>query len=569
MLRNNPGETFRSTQTQAPSRIPRWLTFALLGVLFAVSSYSINVMNASLHQMATVWLTNALVVAAALRMPTKDWKILFPLAFAVMVGVNLMFDRALVFCVASPIINLAEIALTVFPLRQLGVDRNLSNPMSLVVFYVVALGPAIGLSAVLAGAFFSVAIGADPQKGFWVWYAADAMGLVTLAPLACMLRLDDTIAAFTRQKLAGTIGLVLLLLCTLAVMRGFNSVPLAFLLFPTFLLITLFRGYPGIAFAATVAGTVTIANLSAAHGYLSTSSLEFREKLFVLQLFIAVLSATSLFFESILAERRSLIQKLREASTLALAARDHAESANLAKSNFLANMSHELRTPLNAILGYSEIMRDGVLKPICEGECREHSKIVHGAGSHLLSLINDILDMSKIEAGKFDLHLDRVDVRAAVRDCVGLMDVRAKQGGLQLDSAVPDMPQEMMADERALRQIVLNLLSNAIKFTPAGGTVSVSLRQANDVLVLAVRDTGVGIPAKDLPRLGIPFEQVRRSSDVAHSGTGLGLALVSALAQKHGGGMSIESEEGVGTAVTITLPRKPASAAEAAPLAAE
>jgi cell cycle sensor histidine kinase DivJ len=162
-----------------------------------------------------------------------------------------------------------------------------------------------------------------------------------------------------------------------------------------------------------------------------------------------------------------------------------------------------------------------------------------------------------------------VDVCDAVRDCIGLMDVRARQGGLQLVAELPDAPQEMMADGRAVRQIVLNLLSNAIKFTPAGGTIQVSLVSQDDQLVLAVRDSGIGIPAKDLPRLGVPFEQVRRSSDIAHSGTGLGLALVSALAQKHGGAMKIESEEGVGTMVTITLPREPIVAAGARPLAAE
>jgi signal transduction histidine kinase len=482
---------------------------------------------------------------------------------------ELMMGNRPVDAVAFSAVNILEVLMVTMPLRMMRLDSAMSNPFGLMAFYAIAGVPATLVSSLLAIAWLSLAHGVNASHLFPIWYASAAAGMITIAPLGAVLCRRDFLDVLGWRKLPGTIGLCAIMCATLFLMRSMHQLPLGFLFFPVFLLFTAFRGYAGLTFCTVAGSLATFANLLTSKGYLSVSEMQFEDKLIVLQIFVGILSLTSMFFASVLSERRKLIEQLRDASRSAIASRDAAEHASRTKSSFLASMSHELRTPLNAILGYSEIMRDGLLKARCEGECREHSKIIHGAGSHLLSLINDILDMSKIEAGKFDLHLDRMDACAAVQDCVGLMDVRAQQARLRLVTELPPLPLEMWADGRALRQIVLNLLSNAIKFTPAGGTVTVSLRQEGDRLVLSVRDTGIGIPAKDLPRLGVPFEQVRRSSDVAHSGTGLGLALVGAFAQKHGGGMKIESEEGVGTVVTITLPREPASAAGAQPLAAE
>ncbi len=239
------------------------------------------------------------------------------------------------------------------------------------------------------------------------------------------------------------------------------------------------------------------------------------------------------------------------------AAQERAEAANRAKSTFLANMSHELRTPLNAVIGFSDIMRDEIFGPLGHERYTEYATLIYDSGQLLLDLITDILDMAKIEAGKLELNFERVDLAEAIEDCVRLLRERAKKSNVQL---VFDEDQEglsVIADRRAVKQILLNLLSNALKFTPAGGHVEVEANFTGDRVSVTVRDDGIGIPAEHLPRLGRPFEQVCNDPMLAKGGTGLGLALVHALAGKHGGGVRIESQEGAGTAVTVDFPLKP------------
>ncbi len=546
----------------APPGALRWAWLLLFGCAIAAADASASLVAAQLDHVAAIWLANAIVVAVMLRSPTQEWRQILPVAAVGLLTGEAWLGNSVADALVFTSCNIIEILLISIPFRAMGWDREFTAPKRLLTFYVLAMGPATLTSSLLAT--FHLGLSADAP--FWtvfpVWYSSAAMGLVALVPIGMVLNGRDMVDLFAPRRLPGTLALIALMLVTLLLMREYRHLPLGFLLFPVFLLFTLVRGYPGIAIAVFAASAATLGNLAASRGFLAVADMDLRDKLVVIQLFVGVLSATSVFFASILAERRNLILRLKEAGEAAIAAKEAAEHANSTKSDFLANMSHELRTPLNAILGYSEIMRDGLLKARCEGECREHSRIIHGAGSHLLSLINDVLDMSKIEAGKFELHLEPVDPAQALRDCVNLMGVRAQQAGVLLKLDVPETGLQIPADGRALRQIVLNLLSNAIRFTPRGGLVTVSLANVPDGVQMRVSDTGVGIPAQDLPRLGIPFEQVRRSPDVAHSGTGLGLALVSALAQKHGGGMKIESEEGVGTCVTITLPAGPRPEAE-------
>jgi len=229
-----------------------------------------------------------------------------------------------------------------------------------------------------------------------------------------------------------------------------------------------------------------------------------------------------------------------------------AEALNFGKSRFLANMSHELRTPLNAIMGFSDIMRQKIFGSL-PGKYVEYADLIHDAGSHLLDLINDVLDMSKIEAARYELSLDRLDAREPVQAALRLMRLQADEVGIQLRGALPSQPLEADADGRALKQITLNLISNALKFTPRGGLVTVTLRASAGMLDLSVADSGVGISATDLQRLGRPFEQAGDVSQQA-KGTGLGLSLVRAFAELHGGEMNIESQLGEGTAVTVRLP---------------
>ncbi|MBN9591671.1 MAG: HAMP domain-containing histidine kinase, partial [Alphaproteobacteria bacterium] len=233
------------------------------------------------------------------------------------------------------------------------------------------------------------------------------------------------------------------------------------------------------------------------------------------------------------------------------------EAANRAKSVFLANMSHELRTPLNAIIGFADMMKQEMFGPLGSPRYGEYSGLIRDSGQLLLDLISDLLDMAKIEAGKSKLALETLDLRNTVRDCLRLIEARARANRVTIQTEIPDEPLRIMADRRAMKQVLLNLLSNAVKFTVGGGQVHISAAQDDGKLMLCVRDNGIGIPAADLPRLGRPFEQVCADPMLSKAGTGLGLALVRALVERHGGTFVIESEVGRGTAVTVTLPPRP------------
>ena len=234
------------------------------------------------------------------------------------------------------------------------------------------------------------------------------------------------------------------------------------------------------------------------------------------------------------------------------AARAEAEARDSGKTRFLANMSHELRTPLNAVLGFSDIMRQRLFGPLPQ-KYADYADSIHEAGGHLLDLINDVLDVSKIEAERYELSRETFDAREVVSAAVALVRVTANDKGVALNSLVPEEPLTVDADRRALKQITLNLLSNAIKFTPAGGSVTLTLDVIGPYLELVVSDTGVGIAARDLKRLGRPFEQAGAVEQKVQ-GTGLGLSLVRALAELHGGRMSLDSTLGEGTAATVRMP---------------
>jgi len=243
------------------------------------------------------------------------------------------------------------------------------------------------------------------------------------------------------------------------------------------------------------------------------------------------------------------------------AARGEAEAREAGKTRFLANMSHELRTPLNAVLGFSDIMRQRLFGPMPE-RYAAYVDNIHEAGGHLLDLINDVLDVSKIEAERYVLTLERFDARELVSAAIALVRVTAEEKGVTLTGVLPAEPVDVSADKRAIKQIALNLLSNAVKFTPAGGAVTVTVEAIGPYLEMVIADTGVGISPEDVRRLGRPFEQAG-AIEQRRQGTGLGLSLVRAFAELHGGRMSIESTLGEGTAVTVRLPVAQAARAAA------
>jgi two-component system, cell cycle sensor histidine kinase DivJ len=235
-------------------------------------------------------------------------------------------------------------------------------------------------------------------------------------------------------------------------------------------------------------------------------------------------------------------------------ARTAAEQADAAKSRFLATMSHELRTPLNAIIGFSEMIVQEDALMLSAARRKEYAQLINDSGQHLLSVVNGILDMSKMESGSFEISPETFTPRAALVNCCNLLALKARENGIELVTRAPQDLPDMTGDPRAFKQILLNLLSNAIKFTERGGTVTVSAAVEGSRLVLRVSDTGVGIAADDLKRVGNPFFQAGKTYQRRHEGTGLGLSIVKSLVGLHAGEMSVQSKVDEGTTVTVALP---------------
>ncbi|MEM0899679.1 MAG: ATP-binding protein [Pseudomonadota bacterium] len=262
--------------------------------------------------------------------------------------------------------------------------------------------------------------------------------------------------------------------------------------------------------------------------------------------------------EELQAERRlsqEKTQKLEDANHRLEEATDRAKRAYEAKSAFLANMSHELRTPLNAILGFSDIMKRGVFGPVGNEKYSAYAHDIFTSGSHLMEMVNDILEMSKIEAGRVVLESEDMDLQPIIAEAVQMLSVEAAENEIEFDYQIPE-ELRIFADRRALRQTLINLISNAVKFTDAGGKVTVYARCLHSSVEIEIEDTGCGIPTNALTKIGKPFEQVQGHLARNHKGTGLGLAIAKSLTELHSGTLEVESTEGVGTRVLVTLPQQ-------------
>jgi signal transduction histidine kinase len=259
--------------------------------------------------------------------------------------------------------------------------------------------------------------------------------------------------------------------------------------------------------------------------------------------------------QSLLEINNNLECIVRERTQALQAAHDSALAANKAKSEFLANMSHELRTPLNAIIGFSELMKLEIRGPIENDDYRHYVTNIRDSGEHLLGVINDMLDVAKIEAGRMELHEEEFDIVEVAGEVVRLLGDRACRDGITIKTGLPVGLPRIRADKGKIRQIMLNLVTNAIKFTPAAGVITITARRsAGGRIKLAVEDTGIGIPPEQLAHVMEAFVQLGNVFTRAHHGSGLGLPLCRALTELHDGSMELASEVGKGTRVTISLP---------------
>jgi signal transduction histidine kinase len=540
-----------------PNHIPL-AAFAL--AFFAASWISMRIADQT-SGVAAIWLTNALMVAALLKTPTSRWTTIAAVGFLANLLADLGLGRSAATGIVFSLSDVIEVGLIALPMRRLRLDHDFRSLHAQIGFMALAFGPAILVSASISGVYMNLTQGRSFLDAASSWYLADGLGMILVAPAAMLMTRVDAMSVFTPTKLLRAASSAFVLAIVFVIMSAWPQLPLGFLLFPCILVLAFQQSYAGVAAGLIVITMIVIANLFLGHGYLASAPISIRAKVFFLQFFIIVLTTTMLTITAVLYEKKKAEQRLRQATQSAIAARNEAlqarmeaDKANRTKSQFLANMSHELRTPLNAILGFSEIIRDGGLATKCTGKCSEHADHIHSAGHHLLDLVNDVLDTSKIEAGKYELHLERIDLSNAVRDATALVEHRAAESGLTLTIDDPSNTLWLLADYRAVKQIALNLISNAVKFTPPGGSITIAVRTTDKGAEIVVRDTGIGIPANELPRLGRPFERVRNHAAHAQPGTGLGLALVRSLAELHGGRMEIESTEAVGTTVSVTFP---------------
>ena len=552
-----------SAQTHAsPSRGRNTLQYlVLLGLALFALNLSCILLAQHSGRVSTIWIGNAVVLACLLKRPSPAWLEIIAVATLAYVSAGIVTGDSAVNVTVLTIANLLEVLIIAVPLRRLGFDLVFSRTEVLLTFYALAAA-GCAASSTIAAATLLYSSNQSFLPTLSRWFGADALGLSLCTPFFMCVRYAAFKEMFAPRSRFGTLFLLGLVCAVGYICYAFPNLTLSFLYFPVLMLLTFRRGFAGGALGLFVAVAISLYLAVTHHASAVLIHHSAAERIAIVQLYYAVIGFTVILAGATLDERRALekslalsAQRADAAREEALLAKDMAEKASHAKSSFLANMSHELRTPLNAVLGFSEIIHTEMYGPNGDTRYRDYAGLIHSAGTHLLDLIGDILDMSKIEAGKLELNRERVNTAALVRECVELVGERASASSVELDMRDALTPVFLSADRRALKQILLNLLSNAIKFTPMGGVVAIAVSDEGAMCQLMVSDTGVGISASEIDRLGNPFVQLSNNAG-NHAGTGLGLALVRGLSEVHGGRMRIHSIEGQGTTVTILLPIK-------------
>jgi signal transduction histidine kinase len=535
------------------------LFMASLGLTVFAASWICIALVAHTGRVSTIWISNAIVVACLLKTPRRVWGEILAVALFAGLSADLLAGDVLFRALGLTAANLAEMLIVAWPLRRLGFDRNFSSSEVLLTFYGLLI-VGCGTSALLAALTLNASIGAPLLASAGTWFGADALGLTLLLPFFMCVRLHAVAQMFGPGQRLVSFALLGSVVAVGLVCAKFPAWTPSFLYFPVLILLTFRLGFAGGALGLLIAMGFSFGITLFGHPTATFAAHSLSARIAMIQLYYSVIGFTIILCGAALEERRKLEHSLSVSARRAEAAReeavlakDVAERASQTKSSFLANMSHELRTPLNAVLGFSEIISGEMFGSVGDKRYRDYAGLINSAGTHLLDLIGDILDMSKIEAGKLELNREKLKPTILVRECVELMAERATAAGVVLETDLDRAPRSLSVDRRALKQILLNLLSNAVKFTPRGGQVSITVEEEGGICRLSVTDTGIGIPANEIERLGNPFVQLANNSG-QHGGTGLGLALVRGLAELHGGRFRIASVEGHGSTVTVTLP---------------
>ncbi len=424
----------------------------------------------------------------------------------------------------------------------------------------IAISAAVSaISAVPFAASGDAITGAGLFVNLRSWWVPTTLSYVIFTPVIVILSsVDPQIMHANRYRLAGSLAL---LGATLAVTFLPTEVPLSFMIPLALLIVTMVAEIEGTALGLVMTQIIYTAVITSGIGPAALRHMPMGYQLHYAQVFQGILIAVLLPVAAAVTERRKLQDRetqinhaLRDSEKRYRELAERERYASNAKSEFLAGMSHELRTPLNAILGFSEVIQSELYGPLGHKKYREYAQDVYRSGAHLLDLINDVLDLSKIDAGKMELRESIFEVPDLVAETLALVGHKAN-ASVELQVCMPhDLPL-VIADKRLIKQILLNLLSNAVKFTPAGGTLRIEAEHlSGDGLSLRVSDNGIGMDQADVATAFSHYGQIDSKIARSHQGTGLGLPISRALAELHGGSLTAKSAKGVGTCITLLLP---------------
>ena len=494
-----------------------------------------------------VWAPSGIALASLLLFGYRVWPAIAIGAFAI----NYVTGAPVLAALSIAFGNTAEALAARYLLDRVGFDRYL-NRVRDVVALVVAGCVLSTIIAASIGATALVVAGIIPKSGYgetWnAWWVGDAIGDLLAAPL--ILIWANWKPRLTLPRLGESLLLAAVVVGTGLIVFSPQPVPgvmnrgREYMLLPPLIWAALRFGVRGSVTATTLATVIAIVSTAYGHGPFNEGTLH--DNLFALQTFVAICGTTFLILGASIAERKEVNRQLIEA-------RETAEAANNAKSGFLAVISHELRTPLNAMMGYVELLLLELDGPLTNGQ-RSVLDRIRQSQRHLLALIEDVLGFAQVEAGRIAFSLQPVAVHDAFAGIEAVVSHEARKKEINIEVAEVDPSFIVRADPNKLRQILLNLITNAIKFTEPGGTIHVNAERAGDGICLRVADTGIGIASENLPRVFDPFFQVDQGGTRKYPGVGLGLSIVRDAVLAMNGETGIESEQGKGTTLTITLP---------------